>query len=277
MGDMDDVVVVLFQKGGTKMNVKLIAHTQINRKLKSWKGLTIDLDNGNSVHITDGQAVALTAIRTCYSANKPSEIVAKEGDKYFGKPATDGKGGSDADRLFRHIVNSGHTSTLEHLSFTFAIEGVSRALLAQLTRHRVGFSFSVQSQRYVRFGSDDKTGGFDYVVPPSVEKVDYTMSKALGPIDEGPVDVFIEAMRKAQEYYDKLRSLGVAPEDARMVLPNAAATNLVMTANLRALLDFYSKRRKGRGAQWEIAELAEKLREAVVAVEPWTDAFFEQA
>jgi thymidylate synthase (FAD) len=259
------------------MNVKLIAHTQINRKLKSWKGLTIDLDNGNSVHITDGQAVALTAIRTCYSANKPSEIVAKEGDKYFGKPATDGKGGSDADRLFRHIVNSGHTSTLEHLSFTFAIEGVSRALLAQLTRHRVGFSFSVQSQRYVRFGSDDKTGGFDYVVPPSVEKVDYTMSKALGPIDEGPVDVFIEAMRKAQEYYDKLRSLGVAPEDARMVLPNAAATNLVMTANLRALLDFYSKRRKGRGAQWEIAELAEKLREAVVAVEPWTDAFFEQA
>lgn len=246
------------------MNVKLLAHTQINRKLKSWKGLTIDLDNGNCVHITDGQAVALTAIRTCYSANKPTEIVAKEGTKYFGKPATDGKGGSDADRLFRHIVNSGHTSTLEHLTFTFAIEGVSRALLAQLTRHRVGFSFSVQSQRYVRFGSDDKTGGFDYVIPPSVR----------GKCGEG---FMVEIFEKLQFAYDQLREAGVPPEDARMVLPNAAATNLVMTANLRALLDFYSKRRKGRGAQWEIAELAEKLRAAVVAVEPWTDAFFEQA
>jgi thymidylate synthase (FAD) len=256
------------------MNVKLIAHTQINRKLKSWKGLTIDLDNGNSVHITDGQAVALTAIRTCYSANKPSEIVAKEGAKYFGKPATDGKGGSDADRLFRHIVNSGHTSTLEHLSFTFAIEGVSRALLAQLTRHRVGFSFSVQSQRYVRFGSDDKTGGFDYVVPPSIEKHTYETTDAYA---KSAVQMFELAMEQAQAWYDELRRIGVPPEDCRMVLPNAAATNLVMTANLRALLDFYSKRRKGRGAQWEIAELAEKLREAVVAVEPWTDAFFEQA
>jgi thymidylate synthase (FAD) len=261
------------------MNVKLIAHTQINRKLKSWKGLTIDLDNGNSVHITDGQAVALTAIRTCYSANKPSEIVAKEGAKYFGKPATDGKGGSDADRLFRHIVNSGHTSTLEHLSFTFAIEGVSRALLAQLTRHRVGFSFSVQSQRYVRFGSDDKTGGFDYVVPPSVtdDKKAPSNDDEDYYVEMSALEYFENFMREAQYVYDRLRKAGVPPEDARMVLPNAAATNLVMTANLRALLDFYSKRRKGRGAQAEIAELAEKLREAVVAGEPWTDAFFEQA
>jgi thymidylate synthase (FAD) len=268
MGDMDDVVVVLFQKGGTKMNVTLIAHTQLSN------GFADIVGTGNCDYFgvdeeyafTSGEAVALTAIRTCYSPNKPSEIITKEGAKYFGKPATDGKGGSDADRLFRHIVNSGHTSTLEHLSFTFAIEGVSRALLAQLTRHRVGFSFSVQSQRYVRFGSDDKTGGFDYVVPESVEeKGGLTYEK------------FCEAMEFAQEYYDMLRHLGVPPEDARMVLPNAVATNLVMTANLRALLDFYSKRRKGRGAQAEIAELAEKLREAVVAVEPWTDAFFEQA
>jgi thymidylate synthase (FAD) len=167
--------------------------------------------------------------------------------------------------LFRYIVNSGHTSTLEHITFTFAIEGVSRALLAQLTRRRVGFSYSVQSQRYVRFGSNDKSGGFDYVVPESVK-------------ENGDADVcFHDAMTMAQEMYDLLRKAGVPAEDARMVLPNAAATNLVMTANLRALLDFYGKRRKGRGAQWEIAELAEKLREEVTKVEPWTDAFFEQA
>jgi len=246
------------------MNVKLIAHTQLSADFAYELFLADSHFMNEDCAATDGQAIALTAIRTCYSANKPSEIVAKEGAKYFGKPATDGKGGSDADRLFRHIVNSGHTSTLEHLTFTFAIEGVSRALLAQLTRHRVGFSFSVQSQRYVRFGSDDKTGGFDYVVPPSIQ--------------EKCPKLFDEIMQRIQDDYDTLREIyGIPPEDARMVLPNAAVTNLVMTANLRALLDFYSKRRKGRGAQWEIADLAEKLRVAVVAVEPWTDAFFEQS
>jgi thymidylate synthase (FAD) len=254
------------------MNVKLLAHTQLS---DTFCAELMDSNMRLWVNATDGQLVALSAIRCCYSANKPSEIVAKEGAKYFGKPATDGKGGSDADRLFRHIVNSGHTSTLEHLTFTFAIEGVSRALLAQLTRHRVGFSFSVQSQRYVRFGSDDKTGGFDYVMPESVKSSDKIIDDEYG--SRTVSDYFDDAMTEIQRIYDSLRKVGIPPEDARMVLPNAAATNLVMTANLRALLDFYSKRRKGRGAQWEIAELAEKLREAVVAVEPWTDAFFEQA
>jgi thymidylate synthase (FAD) len=257
------------------MNVTLIAHTQLSEEFRSDLLGYDDSLYDDIVYKREGQAVALTAIRTCYSANKPTEIVVKEGAKYFDKPATDGKGGSDADRLFRHIVKSGHTSTLEHLTFTFAIEGVSRALLAQLTRHRVGFSFSVQSQRYVRFGSDDKTGGFDYVVPKSVTEDKTAIGTAGVPISAD--EIFAEAMELAQEMYDLLREAGVAAEDARMVLPNAAATNLVMTANLRALLDFYSKRRKGRGAQWEITELAEKLREAVVAVEPWTDAFFEEA
>ncbi|MED4299762.1 FAD-dependent thymidylate synthase [Geobacillus stearothermophilus] len=252
------------------MNVKLLAHTQLSEEFYDTFDEYDDIFRyyGNKLDkmgVTDGQAVALTAIRTCYSANKPTEILKKEGDKYFNRPATDGKGGTDADRLFRHIVSSGHLSTLEHLSFTFAIEGVSRALLAQLTRHRVGFSFSVQSQRYVRFGSDDKTGGFDYVVPPSVERNDHARRE------------YELAMIEIQNLYDELRFLGVPPEDARFVLPQSATCNLVLTANLRALLDFYSKRRKGRGAQWEIAELAEKLRAAVVAVEPWTDAFFEQA
>jgi thymidylate synthase (FAD) len=259
------------------MNVKLIAHTQLSEEFKQEIAYELHELDEKGVEPTDGQVVSLAAIRCCYSANKPSEIIEKEGAKYFGNPASDGKGGTEADRLIRHIMSSKHLSTVEHLTFTFAIEGVSRALLAQLTRHRVGFSFSVQSQRYVRFGSDDKTGGFDYVVPPSVTDDKITKD----PSDEKRTwtayGLFVEAMEKAQELYDLLRKAGVAPEDARMILPNAAATNLVMTANLRALLDFYSKRRKGRGAQWEIAELAEKLREAVVAVEPWTDAFFEQA
>src|SRR5690606_23744139 len=215
-------------------------------------------------YITSGQCVAFTAIRTCYSPNRPTEILEKEGERYFGRTATDGKGGTDADRLIRMIVSSGHTSTLEHLSFTFAIEGISRACLAQLTRHRVGFSYSVQSQRYVRFGKDDKSGGFDYVAPGRIEE------------NERAKIIYSVGMGLIQQLYDELRAEGIPPEDARMILPQAAKTNLVMTANLRALLDFYKKRRPGSGAQWEIAELAERLKREVIEYEPWTERFFEE-
>jgi len=242
------------------MKVTLMAHTQLAEEfvnsthLREW-----------SVPTTDGQVVGLSAIRTCYSPNKPSEIVAKEGAKYFGKSATDGEGGTEADRLIRTIMRSKHLSTVEHITFTFAVEGVSRALLAQLTRHRVGFSFSVQSQRYVKFGSGDRSKGFDYVMPDSIS-------------ENSDAEVhFTSIMKTLQSYYDVLRDAGVPAEDARSVLPNAAATNLVMTVNLRALLDFYAKRKAGRGAQSEITQLAERLREEVVAVEGWTDKFFEEA
>lgn len=239
------------------MNVTLLAHTQISEGFDN--KLTYGVES--LPNFTDGQAVALTTIRTCYSANKPSEIVTKEGKRYFGKKASDGAEGTEADRLIRMIVSSGHTSTLEHLTFTFAIEGVSRALLAQLTRHRVGFSFSVQSQRYVRLGSNDRSGGFDYVVPDTIKGTDQAY--------------FADVMDELQRAYDILRKLGIPAEDARSVLPNATATNLVMTANLRSLLDFYAKRKPGNGAQAEIADLATKLKDAVVAVEPWAGAFFK--
>lgn len=259
------------------MNVKLLAHTKLNNRFVA----TFEKESSYEVDkASDGQLVALSAIRTCYSANKPSEIVAKEGSKYFGNSASDGGSGTDADRLFRKIVASKHTSTLEHLTFTFAIEGVSRALLAQLTRHRVGFSFSVQSQRYVKMGSGDRSGGFDYVVPEKVDTSTKTVTEEFDhcdglEIERRASDIFSEAMSNAQQAYDKLREAGVLAEDARAVLPQAAATNLVMTVNLRALLDFYAKRRKGNGAQAEIADLAESLRREVVEVEPWTAQFFE--
>jgi thymidylate synthase (FAD) len=254
------------------MNVKLIAHTQLSQKFVNQILGNYENLSGNTFYNTDGQAVALTAIRTCYSPGKPSEIVEKEGAKYFGKQATDGDAGTEADRLFRMIVRSGHTSTLEHLSFTFAIEDVSRALLAQLTRHRVGFSYSVQSQRYVKFGSDDRSGGMEYVVPHTVTEDKTT--EGLGGIPIYADNIFQEAMEMAQWAYDALRTAGVPAEDARAVLPQASACNLVMTANLRAILEFYSKRRKGKGAQHEITQLAEELRKAVVDVEPWTAQFF---
>lgn len=245
------------------MIIKLLAHTQLSGEFFDELAKNVDgvFTDDCTFIPTDGQVVALSAIRTCYSPNKPSEIVALEGEKYFKQKATKGEG-KEVDRLIRHIVGSGHTSTLEHLTYTFSVEGVSRALLAQLTRHRVGFSFSVQSQRYVKQSSDSKHGGFDYIVPEKVKDKSATM-------------VYESMMREAQSNYDELISLGVPQEDARNVLPNAATTNLVLTVNLRSLLDFYSKRRKGKGAQHEITELAERLREEVIKVEPWTDEFFK--
>lgn len=212
----------------------------------------------------NARKIAFTAIRTCYSHNKPSDLFeGEEYEKYQQKAATDGKSGTDTDRLFRHIVSSGHTSTLEHIAFTFAVEGVSRSLLAQLTRHRVGFGYSVQSQRYVSDESGKKKGGFQFIIPPTVLE------------DEEALNVFLDVMDDIQKAYDKLRSLKIPGQDARFVLPNAAAINLTMTVNLRALLDFYSKRKKGKGAQWEINNLADELRRAVVEKESWVDAFFE--
>ncbi|WP_433943640.1 FAD-dependent thymidylate synthase [Paenibacillus sp. SN-8-1] len=249
------------------MNVKLIAHTALSEEFyDSFDYLddygSVILNPFDQERYNERAAVALTAIRTCYSPLKPTEIVAKEGAKYFGNSASDGEGGTDADRLFRHITRSGHTSTLEHITYTFAVEGVSRALLAQLTRHR-HLSFSVQSQRYVRMGSADKSGGFDYVTPVSINE------------NAEAYRVYDVAMNELQSVYDELRAAGVPTEDARMVLPNAATCNLVMTGNLRTFLDFYAKRRPGNGAQWEIANLAVHLRDEIVKVDPWLAPYFD--
>lgn len=260
----------------TQRKVTLLAHTQLSGDLSDvWMSQQLD-----EMTYSQGQAVALTAIRTCYSPNKPSEIVRNEGERYFKRKATDGGAGTEADRLIRMIQSSGHSSTLEHISFTFAIEGVSRALLAQLTRHRVGFSFSVQSQRYVKFGSSDRSGGFDYVVPDTVSESEKKIGTINGDGVFGPIstaEYFEQCMTQIQAMYNNLRTLGIPAEDARAVLPNAASVNLVMTANLTALVGLYSKRRKGNGAQSEICDLVEDIRREVVAVEKWTDALFEEA
>lgn len=237
-----------------------MAHTQLSQEFfEHVSGIDGIYDEKDMLH-EEAKLIALTAIRTCYSPNKPSDVVVIEGDKYLKQKATEGEG-KEIDRLIRMIVKSGHTSTLEHISFNFAVEGVSRALLAQLTRHRVGFGFSVQSQRYVKQSSDSRHGGFDYVIPQKV-------------IDKGLEWYFKNAMEAIQAQYDYLIANGVPQEDARAVLPQAATCNLVLSVNLRALLDFYAKRQAGKGAQHEITLLAERLKEEVVKVEPWVAGFF---
>jgi thymidylate synthase (FAD) len=160
-------------------------------------------------------------------------------------------------RLVTGLVRSGHLSALEHASFSFAIDGISRACSHQLVRHRVA-SYSQQSQRYVRFGSDE-----EFVVPPRI---------LASP--EGR-EVFYEAMRNARNAYERLVEIGLAEgrgkesvfEDARFVLPNAAETKIVVTMNARELRHFFALRCCHR-AQWEINRLAWVMRYLVLSVAP---------
>ena len=157
--------------------------------------------------------------------------------------------------FLQKIVDLGHLSTVEHASFTFGIEGVSRTLLAQVTRHRIA-SFSVQSQRYVSYSD----GGFGYIVPPSI--------RALG--DEA-VKAYEAQMAQMQRWYDGWREqLGdgeKSNEDARFVLPGACETRLMLTMNARELMNFFSLRCCNR-AQWEIRELAWRMLELVCEAAP---------
>ncbi|MBQ9832430.1 MAG: FAD-dependent thymidylate synthase [Clostridia bacterium] len=141
------------------------------------------------------------------------------------------------DKFVGKLMSFGHLSPLEHASFTFGVQGVSRALLAQITRHRIA-SFSVQSQRYVT--NDELT----YIVPPSIA--------ALG--DEA-VREFEAQMTTLHGFYSKWLEKGIPAEDARFVLPNAAETRMIFTMNVRELLHFFELRCCMR-AQWEIRRLA---------------------
>ena len=142
-----------------------------------------------------------------------------------------------APQFVEKLASLGHLSPFEHVSFTFGVEGVSRALLAQITRHRIA-SFSVQSQRYV------KQNGGNHLVPPSIA--------ALGPES---VARFEAQMDTIWGFYSEWLEAGIPAEDARFVLPNAAETRMVFTMNARELMHFFSLRCCNR-AQWEIRALA---------------------
>ena len=153
----------------------------------------------------------------------------------------------DHDRARKGALASGHESILEHVTFTFRVEGVSRALLAQLTRHRIA-SFSVESQRYVRM--DDPR----FICPDSMVRAEL-------------VDDIVTAYRAIERVYDKAIGLGIPEEDARYVLPNATPTRLIMTMNARELRHFFSLRCCNR-AQWEIRVMADRMMELCKGVAP---------
>ncbi len=161
----------------------------------------------------------------------------------------------DQSTYIEKLLGMGHESVLEHATFTFGIEGVSRVLLAQITRHRLA-SFSVQSQRYVSYDQ-----GFGYILPPQIE--------ALGP---EAVSEYERQMETIQTWYrgwqDQLGAAGEGSnEDARFVLPGACETRLMMTMNVRELRHFLSLRMCNR-AQWEIRALAKEMHRLCLEVAP---------
>ncbi len=222
--------IEIIKNGGIFMNVTLISYTP------------------------EPEKIVATAAKLCYSPCSIEETKNKLTDESI-------------KSFVKMLADIGHESPLEHITFTFGIEGVSRALLAQLTRHRMA-SYSVQSQRYV------KNTDLKYVVPEEIKNFPEA------------VEEFETSIKQSYEHYNKLASIleekhknrlikmGVdentaqkaaeklAIEDARYVLPNSCTTNIICTFNARSLLNFFSHR-CCRRAQQEIRELATKMLKLV--------------
>ncbi len=171
------------------------------------------------------EGVVYTAARLCYSSKGIRELMGEEG--------------ASPKRLIEQIKASGHHSVLEHASFTFGIEGISRVTTHQLVRHRIA-SYSQKSQRYVT------EGAFQYITPPSVEE------------NQEAKSLFQRVMETCQEAYNRLLALGIPKEDARYLLPSGGETKIIVTMNARELLHFFSLR-CCRRAQWEIRAMAKEM------------------
>ena len=210
-------------------------------------------------HTPNPEHTIASAAKLCYSSSTISELTENLSDE-------------KAASFVEMLSEIGHESPIEHASFTFGIEGVSRALLAQITRHRMA-SFSVKSQRYVR------EGAFEYITPPEIAAS--PEAKAL----------FDEIMAEDQKRYDEISAIlkekhiktflaegkdqktaerlaeKKAIEDARFVLPNSCETQMVLTMNARSLHNFFRHRCCAR-AQWEIQDVANQMLSLVSNVAP---------
>lgn len=200
------------------------------------------------------------AAKLCYSRSGVDSIM-------------DGLDEDNTRRFLSMLMDLGHESPIEHANFTFGVEGVSRVLTHQLVRHRIGCSYSQQSQRYVKLDQ------FEYIIPPKIDNMPEIREK------------FIKAMEYDQKCYNeitdmlynknykylissgmkekqaKIQAEKMSIEDARYVFPNACETKIVFTMNARALYNFFRNRCCNR-AQWEIHALADEMLKKVKAVAP---------
>ncbi|HYE08951.1 MAG TPA: FAD-dependent thymidylate synthase [Patescibacteria group bacterium] len=211
-------------------------------------------------HTPEPEKLIAAAAKLCYSHVGTEDIM-------------EGLEPEKTDKFLGMLMDLGHESPIEHVSFTFAVEGISRVLTHQLVRHRIGCSYSQQSQRYVKLEQ------FEYIIPPEIEKVQQAK------------EIFVKAMEEDQKTYNKLvevlykehfdrfiaegktekQAKSAAEkssiEDARYVFPNACETKIVFTMTARALMNFFRHRCCNR-AQWEIREMSEEMLRQVKATAP---------
>jgi thymidylate synthase (FAD) len=195
-------------------------------------------------HTPDPLRVLWTAAHTCYSPLPAAAIWA---------------GDHTTDRMLKTVrgcIVRNHNTVMRHASFTFAIDGISRACANQLTRHGPGWAFDQQSLRYVRLESEP-----EWVIPDH--------------LTEGAAALMADAAGEAFDHYTELIGLGVKAEDARGVLPLCTPTNMVATVNLAAFMHFWGVRRNDETgkAQAEIKTLADTMGRLIVASEPWLGEF----
>lgn len=201
-------------------------------------------------HTPQPEMVVAAAAKLCYSSTKIDDLL-------------NGLTAEKSREFVEMLAALGHESPTEHANFTFAIEGVSRALLAQITRHRHA-SFSVQSQRYVQLDN------FEYVTPPELlqsEEASTVFANAMGQeaalyrqltnaLEEKHAKRLVESGMDAEKAAKIAKKQAI--EDARFVLPNACTTKMIVTMNARSLNNFFRQRCCNR-AQWEIQHLADKM------------------
>ena len=210
-------------------------------------------------HTPDPERLIAASAKLCYSPSSIEQLM-------------DGLDEQKTTDFLNMLTDFGHQSPIEHISFTFGIEEVSRTLLAQITRHRIA-SFSVQSQRYV------KEKQFSFVTPPQIAQDPQAAALYQQAMQSAHASYLELSERLAQKNLEQLLAEGVdekkarsmaekrAIEDARFVLPNACDTKMMLTMNARSLLNFFRLRCCNR-AQWEIREVAEQMLALVKPIAP---------
>ncbi len=184
-------------------------------------------------HTYNPDNLAAVAARVCYSDNDVENIHLSDEDRR---------------RLLKRVISSGHHSVLEHASFTYALEGISRVATHQLVRHRIA-SYSQQSHRYTKIKPQN------FVVPPSIRE------------NPEAYELFEKAIEGCVDLYERLMQMGIKREDARFVIPQAVSSRIIVTMNARELLHFFSLRCCVR-AQWEIREAAIEMLRLAKRVAP---------
>lgn len=211
-------------------------------------------------HTPEPEKLVAAAAKLCYSPVGAENIM-------------DGLDEERVRKFLGILMDLGHESPIEHVSFTFGVEGVSRVLTHQLVRHRIGCSYSQQSQRYVKLDQ------FEYVIPPEIEKLPVARQKFIETMeaDQKAYNELVELL--APEHYKRYikegrnekqaRSMAekAAIEDARYVFPNACETKIVFTMSARALMNFFRHRCCNR-AQWEIRQMAEEMLRQLKGIAP---------